>query len=702
MKIKGKFTVAFASVFVLVALGSGTTLVMNTKVESRVNQMLNEHRVKYDLARQIQYESAVRAEVQRNLVIMTDPKKQAQERQTMRDSADRYGERLKQLSELPLSAQEAEMIDKIRANGAETYTALGEFLSNLDADMKEDAVDVLYGSMREIQLRFFKLIDEFTEIQEQNLRQSEQDLAAALKFANALQFILATLMAIFVSIVGVLLTRSIATPITALTHKMREIAASADFTQRVALGKRNDELGESAQAFNDLIAQVGQSLSEVNQVVHGLATGDFSQRVHGQLSGDLLHLKDKVNESVDAISSSMGCLTNALTALQQGDFRVHSVNERLSGRYRELVQLSMDTASRLDAVVSDVNRTMHALVAGQFSARVSADAQGDLGRLSDSINQMADGLSKAVNDILQLAQALSQGRVAARMQGQYLGELNDIAVAMNQGMERVQSSLMEIAHAAQIVEQASHEVSSGNEHFSHRSHEQAVDLQNALLSMRQVLELLQSNVAQTAQGRQLAADTLTASEAGVVTMNHTVQAMQDIRQANEKITGIVGLIDSIAFQTNLLALNAAVEAARAGEHGRGFAVVASEVRALAQKSAQAAQEIKDVVHQSIEKTASGDALVAETVKAFQAIEVRLRETDHAIERIAQGTSEQRNGMELIGSKMHEMDERTQQNDALISEISNTANTLREQASEMLARVQVFDLGQTKGSLKLLP
>lgn len=701
MKIKGKFTLAFASVFVLVAVGSGTTLVMNTKVESRVNQMLNEHRVKYDLARQIQYESAVRAEVQRNLVIMTDPKKQAQERQTMRDSADRYGERLKQLSELPLSAQEAEMIDKIRANGAETYTALGEFLSNLDADMKEEAVDVLYGSMRDIQLRFFKLIDEFTEIQEQNLRQSEQDLAAALKFANALQFILATLMAIFVSIVGVLLTRSIASPITALTDKMREIAASADFTQRVSLGKRNDELGESAQAFNALIAQVGQSLSEVNQVVHGLATGDFSQRVHGQLSGDLLHLKDKVNESVDAISASMGCLTNALTALQQGDFRVYTVNERLSGRYRELVQLSMDTASRLDAVVSDVNRTMHALVAGQFSARVSADAQGDLGRLSDSINQMADGLSKAVNDILQLAQALSQGRVAARMQGQYLGELNDIAVAMNQGMERVQSSLMEIAQAAHIVEQASHEVSSGNEHFSHRSHEQALDLQNALLSMRQVLALLQSNVKQTEQGRQLAADTLTASEAGVIKMNHTVQAMQDIRQANEKITGIVGLIDSIAFQTNLLALNAAVEAARAGEHGRGFAVVASEVRALAQKSAQAAQEIKDVVHQSIEKTASGDALVAETVKAFQAIEVRLRETDQAIERIAQGTSEQRNGMELIGSKMHEMDERTQQNDALISEISNTANTLREQASEMLARVQVFDLDQNQGSVKRL-
>ena len=189
---------------------------------------------------------------------------------------------------------------------------------------------------------------------------------------------------------------------------------------------------------------------------------------------------------------------------------------------------------------------------------------------------------------------------------------------------------------------------------------------------------------------------------GVAVVNQVVTTMEGINESSRKVVDIITVIDGIAFQTNILALNAAVEAARAGEHGRGFAVVASEVRALAQKSAQAAQEIKDVVHQSIEKTASGDALVAETVKALQAIEVRLRETDHAIERIALGTSEQRNGMELIGSKMHEMDERTQQNDALISEISNTANTLREQASEMLARVQVFDLVQTKGSLKLLP
>lgn len=157
MKIKGKFTLAFVSIFTLVAIGSITTLWMNAHVEQQVRSMLNEHRVKYDLARQIQYESAVRAEVQRNLVIMTDPTQLDVERKKMKASADRYGERMKQLGSFPLSTQESEMIEKIRANGNETYVALGEFTSNLEADMKDEAVEVLYGSMREIQQRFFSL-----------------------------------------------------------------------------------------------------------------------------------------------------------------------------------------------------------------------------------------------------------------------------------------------------------------------------------------------------------------------------------------------------------------------------------------------------------------------------------------------------------------------------------------------------------------
>lgn len=693
MKIKGKFTIAFASVFVLVLAGSLVTQNMNDGMDAQIKQMLQQDKLKYDLARNMQYEASVRAEIQRNLVILKDEQALAQERTRMRDSSTRHGEYVEALAKLSLSEGEQKMLADIRQNSLETFNALGEFLGNLDADMPEEAVEVLYGSMRDIQKRFFSIIDEFTSLQSASVKQAELNLYRSIEVGNYIQIFMAIFLAFLVTIIGIVLTRSIAFPITLLTQKMRDISATADFSQRVVLAKRNDEIGESAAAFNELVEQVGLSLNEVNQVVHALATGDFSQRVHGQLTGDLHHLKEKVNESVDAISSSMTSLTLALRALQQGDFSPHEIDKQLTGQYRELVQLSADTAERLNAVVSEVNKTMNALVQGQFSVRVGVEAQGDLGRLTNSINQMADGLSGAVNDLLQLAKALSGGDVTARMMGRYEGDLDAIAHSMNEGVERIQSSLLDIAQAAQIVEQASQEVSSGNEHFSHRSREQAVDVQNALVSMRSVLTLLQSNVAQTAQGRRLASDTLSASETGVVTMNDTVKAMSEIRHANEKISGILGLIDSIAFQTNLLALNAAVEAARAGEHGRGFAVVASEVRALAQKSAQAAQEIKSVVNLSIEKTASGDTLVAETLKAFQAIELRLRETDHAIELIAKGSAEQQTGIEQIGGKMHEMDERTQQNDALISEISATANTLKEQAREMLGRVEVFELGQ---------
>ncbi|MCH9742133.1 MAG: HAMP domain-containing protein [Proteobacteria bacterium] len=691
MKIKGKFTAAFASVFLLVLMGSSITLWMNHQMEAQITKMLKQDNIKYDLARKMQYEASLRAEIQRNLVIMTDPEQLAKERARMRESTERHGSYINKVSAMPLTDQERDMLEKIKQNSGETFNALGEFLGDLDADMKDEAVDVLYGSMRDIQSRFFKLVDSFTVLQESAVAASEKALYKSIEFGNFVQYFLAGLLALMVTVIGVALTRSIAFPLTALTQKMRDIANSADFSQHFSLGKRSDEIGDSVTAFNYLLSQVDQSLKEVNKVVHALALGDFSLRVEGQLNGDLAHLKQRVNESADAISGSMDCLSKVLTSLQQGQFNIEAGKGNLSGRYLDLVELSITTAASLEAVVSDVNRTMGALVAGNFDVRVQATAQGDMQTLSRSINQMADGLAQAVADILQLATALSQGQVASRMQGQYLGSLNQIAESMNAGMAKVQTSLQEITQAAHIVEQASSEVSVGNQDFSDRTHQQAVDLQNALNLMHQVLSVLQSNVKVTEEGRSLASQTLRASEAGVVKMNHTVQAMQDIRDANEKITGIVSLIDSIAFQTNLLALNAAVEAARAGEHGRGFAVVASEVRALAAKSADAAQEIKAVVALSIEKTSVGDTLVAETVTAFKEIESRLVQTDGAIARIADGMSEQRTGVEEIGNKMNEMDQRTQQNAALIEEISATASTLREQAAEMLARVQVFDL-----------
>lgn len=691
MRIRSKLALAFGSVFILVLAGSSITLSLNQGVEKQITQVLTSDNVKYDLARKMQYEAALRAEVQRNLVILEDDELLAHERENMRESTLRHADYINQLSEMTLSDDELALIDLIKENSAQTFAVVGELFGNLDADMKEEAIEVLYGDLKEVQHIFFGLIDQFTELQSHSVAEAESNLSYAITTANWLQIILSILLAVLVTAIGIMLTRSIANPIRQLTDAMRSVAATTDFSQKVQLGQRKDELGDSAQAFNQLIHQVGQSISEVNQVVAGMAKGDFSQRVQANLTGDLLHLKEEVNESVSAMDESMQGLAASLQALQAGDFSTHVLNTNLSGRYRDMAQMSLDTAACLNAIISDINCTMNALVEGQFSARITTVAQGELKHLGDNVNKTASALSQAVADILQLAQALEQGRVNQRMQENYCGDLNAIALSMNQGMHKIETSLLEIAQAATVVQQASDEVSNGNEHFASRSRQQAVDLQHTAAAMRDMLGSLQENVTQTENGRELAAETLAVSKEGVAKMDQTVIAMQEIREANERITGILGLIDSIAFQTNLLALNAAVEAARAGEHGRGFAVVASEVRALAQKSAEAAQEIKQVVNLSIEKTTTGDRLVSETVSAFEEITKCLSDTDAAIQLIAQGTLEQRSGIETLSHNVHDMDERTQQNETLISEISATANTLKEQAADMLLRVQVFDL-----------
>jgi methyl-accepting chemotaxis protein len=186
-------------------------------------------------------------------------------------------------------------------------------------------------------------------------------------------------------------------------------------------------------------------------------------------------------------------------------------------------------------------------------------------------------------------------------------------------------------------------------------------------------------------------------------MNQTVQAMREIGEANQKITAIVSLIDSIAFQTNLLALNAAVEAARAGEHGRGFAVVASEVRALAGKSADAAKDIKVLIDQTVVKVDTGDKLVAQTVDAFAAIQARLSETDAAIVTIAAAMNEQREGVVQVNRSVADIDQSTQQNAALVEETSSAAETMRNQAQEVQARVARFTLASgTASGMKLIP
>jgi methyl-accepting chemotaxis protein len=328
------------------------------------------------------------------------------------------------------------------------------------------------------------------------------------------------------------------------------------------------------------------------------------------------------------------------------------------------------------------------------------NAQGEWISLKDGVNNTVRALRASMDELVSAAAALSNGDLTVQIQGTYQGELKRISEALNHGVRSLSENMLDISHASGVVAQAAAEVAMGNTDLSNRTQAQALILEQTSSSITHMTTAIVQTADNAQHARTLAANTQQAAELGVGLMNQTVAAMREIGEANQKITSIVSLIDSIAFQTNLLALNAAVEAARAGEHGRGFAVVAGEVRALAGKSAEAAKDIKAVIDQTTAKVQAGDALVMQTVEAFANIQTRLSETDQAIVTIAEAMAEQRQGLIAVNKSMNDIDQATQQNAALVEETSSAAETMRSQAHEVQERIARFRLASAGSVLAL--
>ena len=282
------------------------------------------------------------------------------------------------------------------------------------------------------------------------------------------------------------------------------------------------------------------------------------------------------------------------------------------------------------------------------------------------------------------------------------GDLSPIALAERAPRGSVLASLVAMqASLARIVGQVrsasdsiatgSAEIAAGNADLSQRTEEQASNLQQTAASMEQLTSTVKNNAATAQQANQLASQASAAATHGGSAVNQVVETMQDIASSSKKIADIIGVIDGIAFQTNILALNAAVEAARAGEQGRGFAVVASEVRALAQRSASAAKEIKTLIGASVEKVEAGSRQVNDAGQSMGAIVAQIRHVSQFIEEISRATLEQTTGIGQVGDAVSQLDQVTQQNAALVEQSAAAAESLSHQAARMAEVVGVFKL-----------
>jgi methyl-accepting chemotaxis protein len=280
-----------------------------------------------------------------------------------------------------------------------------------------------------------------------------------------------------------------------------------------------------------------------------------------------------------------------------------------------------------------------------------------------------------------------------------IGQLLESLALMS---SRLRDIVAEVRDRSASINTGAHEIAEGNLDLSQRTEEQAASLEQTASSMDQMTSTVQQNAENATSCNQLANEARQQAEKGGAVVSGAVKAMAEINESSMKIAQIIGVVDEIAFQTNLLALNAAVEAARAGEQGRGFAVVATEVRNLAQRSAQAAKEIKGLINDSVEKVTAGSKLVNESGAVLGRIVEAIKKVNMVVAEIAAASREQSDGIGQVNRAINQMDQITQQNAALVEEAASAAKSLEDQAEAMKVKVSFFRTGGEESSGAFLP
>jgi len=430
--------------------------------------------------------------------------------------------------------------------------------------------------------------------------------------------------------------------------------------------KRMDDAAERAAAARKLIqaikaiegkAEVGARLAADFDAYYAITT-DTVQVALGMKPGDQA-----------ALSQQMQAAQKAL------DARVQSA--------REDARASFDSGLR--SAQSGVNAS---LVAISLSALLVVAGLGIASKLViDGVWRQLGGEPEYARDVIRrMAQGdLSQGiRVTPGADSSLLGAVRTMSQGLSAIVGNVRSGSDTMTHAAQ-------EIAAGNHNLSTRTEQQAASLERTAASMQQLTETVQRNAESAHQASHLATTASSVATRGGDVVERVVHTMDEITQSSKKIAEIIGVIDGIAFQTNILALNAAVEAARAGEQGRGFAVVAGEVRSLAQRSADAAKEIKSLINVSVDRVENGARLVQEAGSTMHDVVDSVNRVTTLITEITAAANEQSRGIGDVNLAVGQLDEMTQQNAALVEQAAAAASSLEQQSTALQSAVATFRL-----------
>ncbi|MFZ6775517.1 methyl-accepting chemotaxis protein [Undibacterium sp. Ji83W] len=294
-------------------------------------------------------------------------------------------------------------------------------------------------------------------------------------------------------------------------------------------------------------------------------------------------------------------------------------------------------------------------------------------------------------------EAIGNGDLTQQLKPTSRDEMGQLVSALENMRQSLMQTVTMVRNSSGSIAISSEEIATGNMDLSSRTEQQAASLEETASSMEELTSTVQQNADNARQANTLASNASEVASKGGQVVGDVVHTMSSIKESSKKIVDIIGVIDGIAFQTNILALNAAVEAARAGEQGRGFAVVATEVRNLAQRSANAAKEIKELISSSVDKVEVGSRLVDDAGKTMDEIVVSIKSVADIMAEITAASAEQRDGINQVSMAIGKMDEATQQNAALVEQAAAAASSMRDQANNLNNAVSIFKIDANDGS-----
>ncbi|WKC23810.1 methyl-accepting chemotaxis protein [Rhizobium sp. SSA_523] len=425
-------------------------------------------------------------------------------------------------------------------------------------------------------------------------------------------------------------------------------------------------VGGAGAAIYVATFKISRPIVQVTKVMGTLADGDYSVEV-----------------PFTGRSDEIGAMAAAVNVFKQNGLDV----QRMNAQETAMRVKNQELQSGLATVVSSA-------ADGDFSKRITKDyGDENLNQFARNVNQLVASVEIGVTETSRVMKLLSGGDLTQSMQGEFRGVFDELKKNVNGTVAHLERTIQDIRFASDSLNANSAELRNSSDSLSKRTEQQAAALEESSAALDEITAVVRNSTDRAQEANKMVGEAKARTEQSSRIVTDAIKAMADIENASREITQIINVIDEIAFQTNLLALNAGVEAARAGEAGKGFAVVAQEVRELAQRSATAAKDIKNLITKSGESVQVGVALVEQTGSSLTDIERYVLQINERIHSIANASQEQSTGLHEVNTAVNQMDQVTQQNAAMVEETAAATHKLSAEADSLGRLVAQFKIRQ---------